>query len=217
MEGKSMTPVEQLHDAMATLPLVAILRGITPQEAPEIGTVLVGSGWRLLEVPLNSPEPLASIATLARAFPQALVGAGTVLRAHDVELVHAAGGRLVVAPNFNADVVRAAVRLGMACLPGVATPTEAFAALEAGASGIKLFPAETIPPAGVKAMRAVLPPDTLVLPVGGITPLTMADYRAAGANGFGIGSALYRPGASAAEVEQRALAFAAAWTGTIRA
>jgi 2-dehydro-3-deoxyphosphogalactonate aldolase len=122
-----------------------------------------------------------------------------------------------VAPNFNADVVRAAVRLGMACLPGVATATEAFAALEAGASGIKLFPAEAIPPAAVKAMRAVLPPDTLVLPVGGITPLTMGDYRVAGASGFGIGSALYRPGAGAAEVGQRAIAFAAAWTGTIRA
>lgn len=212
-----MTPLEQLRAAMAALPLVAILRGIRPDEAQDVGDALVRSGWLLLEVPLNSPDPLASIARLARAFPQALVGAGTVLRAHEVELVHAAGGRLIVAPNFNAEVVRAAVRLGMACLPGVATPTEAFAALEAGASGIKLFPAETIAPAGVKALRAVLPADTLVLPVGGITPASMGEYRAAGANGFGIGSALYRPGAGAEEVEQRARDFAAAWTGTMRA
>jgi 2-dehydro-3-deoxyphosphogalactonate aldolase len=212
-----MTPVEQLRAAMAGLPLVAILRGIRPDEAQDIADALVRSGWLLLEVPLNSPDPLASIARLARAFPQALVGAGTVLRAHEVELVHAAGGRLIVAPNFNADVVRAAVRLGMACLPGVATPTEAFAALEAGASGIKLFPAESIGPAGVKALRAVLPADTLVLPVGGIAPNNMDEYRAAGANGFGIGSALYRPGAGAAEVGERARDFAAAWAGTMRA
>jgi 2-dehydro-3-deoxyphosphogalactonate aldolase len=212
-----MTPVEQLRAAMAGLPLVAILRGIRPDEAQDIADALVRSGWLLLEVPLNSPDPLASIARLARAFPQALVGAGTVLRAHEGELVHAAGGRLIVAPNFNADVVRAAVRLGMACLPGVATPTEAFAALEAGASGIKLFPAESIGPAGVKALRAVLPADTLVLPVGGIAPNNMDEYRAAGANGFGIGSALYRPGAGAAEVGERARDFAAAWAGTMRA
>jgi 2-dehydro-3-deoxyphosphogalactonate aldolase len=212
-----MTPVEQLRAALGALPLVAILRGLRPQEAPAIGDALVGNGWKLLEVPLNSPDPLASIAALARAHPQALVGAGTVLDAHDVQLVHAAGGRLIVSPNFSEAVVRAAVRLGMVCLPGVFTATEAFAALAAGATGIKLFPAEMIPPAGVKAMRAVLPADTLVLPVGGITPKNMDEYRAAGANGFGIGSALYKPGATAAEVEQRALDFAAAWTGTIRA
>jgi 2-dehydro-3-deoxyphosphogalactonate aldolase len=212
-----MTPIEQWRAAMAALPLVAILRGIAPDEAQAIGTVLAGNGWRVLEVPLNSPDPLASIATLARTVPQALVGAGTVLDPHDVELVHAAGGRLIVAPNFNADVVRAAVRLGMVCLPGVFTPTEAFAALAAGAAGIKLFPAEMIPPSGVRAMRAVLPADALVLPVGGITPNNMDEYRAAGADGFGIGSSLYKPGQPAAEVEQRALAFAAAWAGTIRA
>lgn len=212
-----MTASEHLRAAMAALPLVAILRGIRPDEAHAVGQALVGRGWRLLEVPLNSPDPFASIATLAKAFPQALVGAGTVLSAAQVQLVHAAGGRLIVAPNFNAQVVREAVRLGMACLPGVFTATEAFAALEAGASGLKLFPAELMPPAGVKALRAVLPADTLVLPVGGITPGNMADYRAAGANGFGIGSALYKPGAGAAEVEQRGLDFAAAWAGTMRA
>lgn len=212
-----MTPAEQLGAAMQALPLVAILRGLRPAEAQPIGQALVGSGWRLLEVPLNSPDPLASIATLAQAFPQALVGAGTVLRTAEVRDVHAAGGRLIVAPNFQADVVREAVRLGMVCLPGVFTPTEAFAALDAGAHGIKLFPAELIGPAGVKALRAVLPPPTLVLPVGGIGLNAMGPYLAAGANGFGIGSALYQPGMSAAAVEQRALDFAAAWTGAVRA
>jgi 2-dehydro-3-deoxyphosphogalactonate aldolase len=212
-----MSACEQLRAAMAALPLVAILRGVRPAEAQAVGQALVGNGWHLLEVPLNSPDPFASIATLAQAFPQALVGAGTVLSAAQVQQVHAAGGRLIVAPNFDAEVVREAVRLRMACLPGVFTASEAFAALRAGASGLKLFPAEMIPPAGVKALRAVLPADTLVLPVGGITPANMADYRAAGADGFGIGSALYKPGATAAEVEQRGLDFAAAWAGTVRA
>lgn len=212
-----MTSAEQLGAAMQALPLVAILRGLRPAEAQPIGQALVGSGWRLLEVPLNSPDPLASIATLAQAFPQALVGAGTVLRASEVRDVHAAGGRLIVAPNFQPEVVREAVRLGMACLPGVFTPTEAFAALEAGAHGIKLFPAELIGPVGVKALRAVLPPQTLVLPVGGIGLNAMGPYLAAGANGFGIGSALYQPGMGAAAVEQRALDFADAYTGAVRA
>ena len=164
-----MTPRQQLTDALAACPLIAILRGLRPEEARPVGAALVDSGWRLIEVPLNSPEPLSSIATLAQAFPQALVGAGTVLQPEQVQQVHAAGGRLVVAPNFNAAVVREAVRLGMACLPGVLTATEAFAALAAGATGLKLFPSEMIPPAAVKALRAVLPADTLVLPVGGIT------------------------------------------------
>ena len=212
-----MTALEQFRAAMASLPLVAILRGIRPEEATPVGDALVTSGWRLLEVPLNSPDPLASIAAMAKAFPDALVGAGTVLRAQEVALVHAAGGRLIVSPNFNAEVVREAVRLGMVCLPGVFTATEAFAALGAGATAVKLFPAEMIPPAGVKALRAVLPPDTLVLPVGGIAIGNMADYRAAGADGFGIGSALYKPGVSAGDVEQRALDFRAAWASTIRA
>lgn len=212
-----MTPIEQLNAAMQALPLVAILRGLRPGEAQAIGQALVGSGWRLLEVPLNSPDPLASIATLAQAFPQALVGAGTVLRASEVRDVHAAGGRLIVSPNFQAEVVREAVRLGMACLPGVFTPTEAFAALDAGATGIKLFPAEMIGPAGVKALRAVLPTHTLVLPVGGISINNIGPYLAAGANGFGIGSALYQPGMSAETVEQRALDFTAAWGGAVRA
>jgi 2-dehydro-3-deoxyphosphogalactonate aldolase len=211
--------VRRLHDALGTLPLVAILRGITPEEAPAIGDALVGEGWRLLEVPLNSPRPLASIAGLAHRHPQALVGAGTVLTPQQVREVHAAGGGLVVAPNFDPAVVREAVRLGLACLPGVLTASEAFAALAAGASGLKLFPAEMIPPAAVKALRAVLPADALLLPVGGIAADTIAPYRAAGANGFGIGSALYRPGAPAAAgadaVAASARRFAQAWTAAV--
>jgi len=153
---------------------------------------------------------------LANAFPDALVGAGTVLQPEQVTQVHAAGGRLVVAPNFHPEVVREAVRLGMVCLPGVLTATEAFAALQAGAAGLKLFPAEMIPPAAVKALRAVLPADTLLVPVGGITKGNMTGYRAAGANGFGIGSALFHPGMNSAAVEQNARDFGAAWAGTLR-
>jgi 2-dehydro-3-deoxyphosphogalactonate aldolase len=197
--------------ALLDLPLIAILRGLRPDEAPAIGAALAGEGWRLVEVPLNSPQPLESIARLAATLPGVLVGAGTVLHAGEVREVHAAGGRLVVAPNFDAAVVEAARALGMVCLPGVATATEAFAALAAGASGLKLFPAEAIAPAVVKALRAVLPARTLLLPVGGITPGTMAAYRAAGANGFGLGSALYRPGQDAATVAANACAFVSAW------
>lgn len=211
------TAIPALHQAMATLPLVAILRGITPAEALAVGEVLVGAGWALLEVPLNSPQPLQSIASLARAFPQALVGAGTVRTADEVRQVHAAGGRLIVSPHFDRAVIEAAVQLGLACLPGVATPTEASAALAAGANGLKLFPAEMIPPAAVKAMRAVLPPDALLLPVGGITAANMAAYRACGASGFGIGSALYQPGKEVGAVAASARQFADAWTGTMRA
>src|ERR1700712_3264952 len=169
------------------LPLVAILRGITPDEAEAVGDALVGAGWRLLEVPLNSPQPLRSIEILARRFPHALVGAGTVRTPEEVRQVHAAGGRLVVSPHFDARVVEGTRELGMLALPGVLTASEAFAALAAGASALKLFPAEMIPPAAVKALRAVLPPEVLLMPVGGIAPVTMAGYRAAGAHGFGIG------------------------------
>ncbi len=197
--------------ALRTLPLVAILRGIRPDEAVSIGRALVDTGWQLIEVPLNSPQPLASIAALTAAVPAALVGAGTVLTSAQVREVHAAGGRLIVSPNFDAEVVRAAVSLGMVCLPGVATISEAFAALAAGASALKIFPAEAIAPNVVKAWRAVLDPATVLLPVGGITPVGMAAYRAAGANGFGLGSALYKPGQDAATVAAQARAFIAAW------
>lgn len=205
------------REAVATLPLVAILRGIPPQEAQGVGDVLHGAGWRLLEVPLNSPRPLESIAALARRHPDAVIGAGTVRSAQEVRDVHAAGGRLIVSPHFDARVVREAVALGMVCLPGVLTPSEAFAALEAGATGLKLFPAEMVPPAAVKALRAVLPAEVLLLPVGGIAPANVAAYRAAGANGFGIGSALYQPGRDLQALAGAARAFSDAWAGTMRA
>jgi 2-dehydro-3-deoxyphosphogalactonate aldolase len=211
------TPVQRLHGALQSLPLVAILRGLTPAEAPAIGAALVDSGFRLIEVPLNSPQPLDSIALLARQCPQALVGAGTVLTPQQVRDVHAAGGELIVSPHFDAAVVREAVALGLACLPGVATPTEAFAALAAGAHGLKLFPAELITPAVLKALCAVLPRGVPLLPVGGISPANMAIYRAAGATGFGIGSALYAPGKAAETVRATARQFVAAHAASMPA
>ena len=212
-----MNADEKFAAAMDALPLVAILRGLRPIEALGVGAALVDAGFRIIEVPLNSPRPLQSIASLAAQFPQALVGAGTVLTARDVAEVHAAGGQLVVAPNFNAAVVNEAVRLGMVCLPGVLSATEAFAALQAGAAGLKLFPAEMIPPAAVRALRAVIASDIALLPVGGITTDNMKDYRTAGASGFGVGSALFKPGLDAVQVGSNARDFAAAWAGTIRA
>lgn len=202
--------------ALESNPLIAILRGLGPDEALPIGEALTSSGWRLIEVPLNSPQPLKSIQTMAAAFPDALVGAGTVLTADDVRAVHDAGGQLVVAPNFNAAVVREAVRLRMVCLPGVMTATEAFDALDAGATGLKLFPAEMVTPAVVKALRAVLPPECLLFPVGGITAHNMGAWRAAGANGFGVGSALYKPGMTVQQVQENAIQFIADYNGIMR-
>ncbi len=204
-------PGHDFGQAMRQLPLVAILRGLTPGEAPAIGQALVDEGFAMIEVPLNSPSPLDSIACLAAAHPEALVGAGTVLTVQEVHEVQAAGGRLVVSPCFDAPVVRAAVDSGMVCLPGVLSPTEAFAALRAGAQGLKLFPAEMTPPAVVKALRAVIPRAVPLLPVGGVTPQNLAAYRAAGASGAGLGSALYRPGDQAAQVRAQARAYAQAW------
>ncbi|MBK5102605.1 MAG: 2-dehydro-3-deoxy-6-phosphogalactonate aldolase [Burkholderiales bacterium] len=205
-----MNAQQKFAAALDHVPLVAVLRGLQPHEAQDMGEALTSTGWTAIEVPLNSPDPFKSIATLARNFPAALTGAGTVLTPDEVRKVHAAGGQLIVSPNFSAAVVREAVRLGMVCLPGVATPTEAFAALEAGADGLKLFPAEMIPPAVVRALRAVLPANARVLPVGGITPENMGGYLAAGASGFGIGSALYKPGMTAAQVRARAPSFISA-------
>lgn len=195
---------------LSRIPLVAVLRGLQPQQALATGEALTSTGWVPIEVPLNSPDPLNSIAILADSFPQALIGAGTVLTPNDVRDVHAAGGELIVSPHFNPAVVREAVRLGLVCLPGVSTPTEAFAALEAGAAGLKLFPAEMITPAVVRALRAVLPAHARLLPVGGITPENMPAYFAAGATGFGIGSALYKPPMNASQVLANAKKFIAA-------
>ena len=206
-----MTTLHQtFKEALTSLPLIAILRGLTPAEALPVGQALVSTGWTLIEVPLNSPQPLDSIAAMVNAFPQALIGAGTVLTPNDVRNVHAAGGQLIISPNFNPAVVSEAVRLGLVCLPGVMTASEAFAALDAGAAALKIFPAEMATPAVVKALRAVLPTDALVLPVGGITPESMAAYKTAGANGFGIGSALYKPGMTAGAITVNATKFIAA-------
>jgi 2-dehydro-3-deoxyphosphogalactonate aldolase len=194
------------------LPLVAILRGICPDEAVTIGHVLADAGFRVLEVPLNSPQPMESIHRLTQSLgADYLIGAGTVMTTAQVNEVAAAGGRLIVMPHADTGVIRAAKEAGMVCVPGVATPTEAFAALAAGADGLKLFPANQVTPEGLKAWRAVLPKELPVFPVGGITPDNMAPWIAAGAQGFGIGSALYAPGVDADEVALRAHAFAQAW------
>ena len=207
-----MSLATRLDAAMAKLPLVAILRGLTPAEAPAVLDALIGAGFALIEIPLNSPDPLKSIAAMRRAAPpQTLIGAGTVLSIAEVADVAAAGGDLIVSPNADAEVIAEAKRRALACLPGVATPTEAFSALKAGADGLKAFPAEMIGPAVVKAWRAVIPATIPILPVGGISPSSMAPYVAAGASGFGLGSALYRPGDSAASLREKAEAFAAAW------
>ncbi len=194
------------------LPLVAILRGVRPDEVEAVASAIADAGFCCIEVPLNSPEPFESIGRLVSRFSGAmLVGAGTVLDADAVERVAAAGGGLVVAPNFAPQVVARALDAGLACVPGVATPSEAFAAIDAGTHVLKAFPAEGIPPAVIKAWRAVLPGPVELLPVGGIEPETMAAYVAAGASGFGLGSALYRPGMGAAEVGERAKRFADTW------
>jgi 2-dehydro-3-deoxyphosphogalactonate aldolase len=201
-----------LQERLAPLPLIAILRGVRPAEAIPIGQALIDAGFVAIEVPLNSPEPQISIARLAGAFgDRALIGAGTVLTAQHIEKVAGAGGRLLVMPHGDPALIRAAKARGLLCVPGVATPTEAFGALAAGADALKLFPAEALPPQVVKAWRAVLPKDVWLLPVGGIAPASMAPYLAAGANGFGLGSALYRAGMSAAEVATSARAFADAY------
>lgn len=192
-------------------PLVAILRGVRPEEAEAIGEALIEAGIRIIEVPLNSPDPLDSIARLARRFgARATIGAGTVLDPAEVRLVAEAGGELIVSPNTEVGVIQVTVTRGMASAPGFFTPSEAFQALKAGAHALKLFPAEAASPSVLKAQLAVLPPEVPVLAVGGIRPANMADYLAAGAAGFGLGSGLYSPGRSAAEVGDRAQAYLAA-------
>lgn len=194
--------------AFAQCPLIAILRGVKPDEVEAIGDALADAGFTLIEVPLNSPDPFDSITRLARRLgDRAMVGGGTVLREAEVIAVAESAGRLIVSPNASPAVIAATAAHGLISLPGIATPTEAFAALDAGATALKLFPAEAASPVALKAMRAVLPVATRVLPVGGITPDTMQPWRDTGASGFGLGSALYRPGFSAAEVGARAAAF----------
>jgi len=202
---------------LAPLPLVAILRGLTPPDAVEIGQSLVDAGFHVLEVPLNSPRPIDSIALLQQAFgDRCTIGAGTVRTLSDIDAVAATGARLIVMPHADIKIIAAAKRAGMHCVPGVATPTEAFAAIDAGADALKLFPAEQLSPAVLKAWRSILPAAVPLLPVGGIAPERMADYVVAGADGFGIGSALYAPARNAADTSHRAHAFVEAWRDIAR-
>ncbi len=201
-----------LDTYLKDLPLIAILRGVTPDEIVPVGRALYDAGFRVIEIPLNSPQPYESIRRLTAELGEScLIGAGTVLTEAQVAEVDAAGGRLIVSPNANLAVIRASKAAGLVSAPGVATPSEGFAALDAGADSLKLFPAEQLGPAVVKAWRAVFPKELALLPVGGITPDNMGPYVAAGANGFGLGSALYKPGLSAAQVSANAQAFAAGW------
>lgn len=202
---------ERFARHLQACPLIAIIRGVTPAEVEQIGEAIVAAGITIIEAPLNSPDPFASIKRLAAALgDRALVGAGTVLSVAQVEQVRAAGGGLVVSPNSNPDVIRATVAAGLISCPGYFTPSEAFIAIDAGASALKLFPAEGASPAVLKAQRAVFPPDLPVLAVGGVTPETMAGWRDAGAAGFGLGSGLYVAGRSAAETGERARQYVAA-------
>lgn len=207
-----MTHIEAFDAAFARCPLVAILRGVQPHEVEAIGDALIDAGFAIVEVPLNSPDPYESIARLAKRLDgYAAVGAGTVLNVEAVDLVEAAGGTLIISPNADTRVIAAAAQRGLVAMPGIATPTEAFAALEAGAAALKLFPAEAASPGVMKAMRAVLPAGVRMLPVGGIVPSVLEDWHKAGAAGYGLGSALYVPGMDAATVGERARAFVAAW------
>lgn len=192
--------------------LIAILRGVSPDEAPEIGAALIEVGIDRIEVPLNSPDPLNSIGRLARDFgDRAQIGAGTVLTPEDVRAVAGEGGRLIVSPNADQEVIAETKRLSLASYPGVYTASECFAALKAGADGLKVFPAFQMGSKGLKALRDVLPTETQVYAVGGVGAADFAEWRAVGANGFGIGGALYKPGASAAEVSKKAQALVAAY------
>jgi 2-dehydro-3-deoxyphosphogalactonate aldolase len=199
-------------------PLVAILRGVKPDEVVAIGEAILEAGISWIEVPLNSPDPLASIALLVSAMGgRAVIGAGTVLSPDDVEAVAATGARLIVSPNMNPAVIRFAKAKGLICLPGVFSATECFAALEAGADGLKFFPGEILGPAGLKALKAVLPPTVTSYAVGGVSAANMAAWLAAGAGGFGLGSALYQPGDSAAAVSAKTGRIVEVYDGATRA
>ena len=206
-----MTSLAAFDAAFASCPLIAILRGVRPDEVVAIGEELVAAGFTLIEVPMNSPDPLDSVGRLVAALgDRAMIGAGTVLTVDQVAAMRDAGGRMVISPNTNIDVIRASAAASLVSLPGIATPSEALVALDAGATALKLFPAEAASPTILKAMRAILPSDLRVLPVGGIVPEGMAPWRQAGAAGFGLGSALYKPGMTAGEVGARARAFVTA-------
>jgi 2-dehydro-3-deoxyphosphogalactonate aldolase len=197
--------------------IIAILRGIAPDDAQAIGGALIETGITTIEIPLNSPRPLESIALLAKAFGSvATIGAGTVLSVQQVRDVASAGGRIIVSPSFDAEVVQETKSLNMASWPGVLSPTECFSALKAGADGLKIFPCSVLGPSGVKAIRAVLPPETSVYAVGGAGPANFADWIAAGVNGFGIGTALYQPGHSVAQVRQAAVDIVRAYDAAAR-
>ena len=206
-----MSVIEDYDRQFSRCPLIAILRGVEPNEVVAIGEALIEGGIRIIEVPLNSPEPLKSIERLASHFgAQASIGAGTVLNPEQVQEVRDAGGELIVSPNMNPAVIRATAEAGMVSCPGVFTPTEAFTALDAGAHTLKLFPAEGATPKVVKALRAVLPSGVPLVVVGGVGPDSIASWLDAGASGFGLGSGLYKPGQSAAETLTKARAYAAA-------
>ena len=206
-----MSQIAAFDAAVRCCPLVAILRGVTPDEVVGVGEAVLDAGFTLIEVPLNSPDPLESVSRLAKAFAgRAVVGAGTVLEEQEVDAVQAAGGTMIISPNASIDVIVRTARAGLVSLPGIATPSEAFAALRAGATALKLFPAEGASPAVLKAMRAVLPASVRVFPVGGITPDNLSGWLKAGAAGFGLGSALYTPGLRPEQVSIRARKFVAA-------
>lgn len=205
-----MSAIDRLRQYMDQCPLIAIIRGIKPDEAEAVGDAIFDAGIRIIEIPLNSPDPLKSIEKLAAKFgDRALVGGGTVLKVGDVANVRAAGGHLIVAPNADADVIAATASEGLVSMPGYFTPTEAFAALDAGATALKLFPAEGASPSVLKAQLAVIPKDVPIFAVGGISPDNMRPWRDAGASGFGLGSGLYKPGQSAAETAEKARAYVA--------
>jgi 2-dehydro-3-deoxyphosphogalactonate aldolase len=197
-----------LRASLKRFPFIAILRGIREQEAYEACAILLEAGFEIVEIPLNSPDPFKSLRIMVDNFgSDALIGAGTVVSVPEVERVQQAGGRLVVCPNCNEQVIRRARALDLVCLPGVMTPTEAFTALYAGADGLKLFPAEIISAQGIKAMSAVLPPETIMIPVGGIDAANWRTFQEMGAAGFGLGSSLYRAGMSMEELKAKAQSF----------
>ncbi len=207
-----MTLIERWQDTLKTLPLVAILRGITPAEALSVGEQIVAAGFKVLEVPLNSPEPFESIKLMAEAFGKdAIVGAGTVLKVEDVDRLAEVGGQICISPNANPAVIRRAKDLGLISFPAFFTATEAFMAIDAGADALKLFPAELAGVKGLKALKAILPKDMPVFPVGGVEPGNMKEYLDVGAAGFGIGSSVYKPGDTAGIAFGKARAFTDAW------